>query len=174
MTADERDALILAPDDLLKREVEAEFTRSGGPGGQHRNKTESGVRLRHRATGVKAEATERRSQHQNRRVAMDRLRAALALEIRGPAVDAAALPAAVREVLRSKRWPRLSPSSQDYWRVAARVLDALAAEGGRVSEAASRLAVSTAGVVKFLGTDAHLWQAAQRLRAANELPALRM
>ena len=173
MTANERDALILAPDDLLKREIDAEFTRSGGPGGQHRNKTESGVRLRHRPTGVMAEATERRSQHENRRVAMDRLRAALALEIRGPAVEAAALPAAVREVLQSKRWPRLSPTSQDYWRVAARVLDALAAEGARVSEAATRLGVSTASVVKFLGTDAHLWQAAQRLRTANNLSTLK-
>jgi len=173
VTADERDLLILAPDDLLKQEVETETTRRGGPGGQHRNKTESGVRLRHRTTGVMAEASERRSQHENRRVALDRLRAALALEIRGTAVEATALPTAVCEVLQSKRWPRLSPNAQDYWRVAARVLDALAAEGGRVSEAASRLAVSTASLVKFLGTDAHLWQAAQRLRTANGLPTLR-
>lgn len=173
MTADQRDLLILAPDEVLKQEVDAETTRRGGPGGQHRNKTESGVRLKHRATGVMAEATERRSQHENRRVAMDRLRAALALEIRGAAVEASALPAAVREVLQSKRWPRLSPNAQDYWRVAARVLDALTADGGRVSEAASRLDVSTASVVKFLGTDAHLWQAAQRLRAANGLPTLK-
>ncbi len=46
----------------------------GGPGGQHRNKTESGVRLHHRPTGVTVTATERRSQLQNRGAALERLR----------------------------------------------------------------------------------------------------
>jgi len=50
------------------------FFVAGGPGGQHRNKTESGVRLAHGATGVVVSATERRSQAQNRGVALERLR----------------------------------------------------------------------------------------------------
>ena len=50
----------------------------GGPGGQHRNKTESGVRLVHRPTGVVVTATERRSQLQNRGAALERLRERLA------------------------------------------------------------------------------------------------
>jgi len=47
--------------------------RASGPGGQHRNRRESGVRLKHRPTGIVVTATERRSQHQNRAVALDRL-----------------------------------------------------------------------------------------------------
>jgi len=62
------------PGEALAAECEEEFFVAGGPGGQHRNKTESGVRLVHRPTGVTVTATERRSQAQNRSVALERLR----------------------------------------------------------------------------------------------------
>lgn len=61
----------------LEKEVECTFYRAGGPGGQHRNKTETAVRLVHRASGITVTATERRSQLQNRELAWDRLIAAL-------------------------------------------------------------------------------------------------
>lgn len=48
--------------------------RAGGKGGQHQNTTESGVRLTHLPTGIVVTAREERSQHQNRRVALERLR----------------------------------------------------------------------------------------------------
>jgi protein subunit release factor B len=57
----------------LERECDLEFFTAGGPGGQHRNKTESGVRLRHRPSGIVVQATERRSQHENRAAALERL-----------------------------------------------------------------------------------------------------
>jgi peptide chain release factor 1 len=53
------------------------FVRSSGPGGQHRNKSHTGVRLVHIPTGITAEATESRSQHRNRTVARERLMARL-------------------------------------------------------------------------------------------------
>ena len=52
---------IVLKDDELKRDV----FRSGGPGGQHQNKTESGVRYTHLPTGVAAESRSERSQHKN-------------------------------------------------------------------------------------------------------------
>jgi protein subunit release factor B len=58
----------------LRNECDESFFIASGPGGQHRNKTESGVRLQHRPTGVVVTATERRSQVQNRSVAVERLR----------------------------------------------------------------------------------------------------
>lgn len=63
--------------DALLLECDEQFFIASGPGGQHRNKTESGVRLTHRPTGLTVTATERRSQLQNRGVALERLRAAL-------------------------------------------------------------------------------------------------
>ncbi len=73
-------ARALALDDAaLLAECDEEFYTAGGPGGQHRNKTESGVRLTHRATGLSVSATERRSQVQNRAVALERLREGLHL-----------------------------------------------------------------------------------------------
>lgn len=54
--------------------------RGSGPGGQHRNKTDSGVRLLHYPTGIIVTATEDRSQHRNRVVAWERLTARLAAD----------------------------------------------------------------------------------------------
>ena len=68
-----RRALTL-PGEALASECDEEFFVAGGPGGQHRNKTASGVRLVHRPTEVTVTATERRSQAQNRSVALARLR----------------------------------------------------------------------------------------------------
>jgi protein subunit release factor B len=62
------------PAEALAAECDEEFFVASGPGGQHRNKTESGVRLVHRPTGVTVTATERRSQSQNRSAALFRLR----------------------------------------------------------------------------------------------------
>jgi protein subunit release factor B len=57
----------------LERDCDLEFFVAGGPGGQHRNKVETGVRLTHRPTGVVVTATERRSQSANREAAYERM-----------------------------------------------------------------------------------------------------
>ncbi len=62
----------------LLDECEVTTFRASGPGGQHRNRRESAVRLRHIPTGIVVVATERRSQHQNRAVALERLARRLA------------------------------------------------------------------------------------------------
>jgi ribosome-associated protein len=62
------------PDAALLAECQEEFYVGGGPGGQHRNKTASAVRLTHRPTDITVTATERRSQLQNRGAALWRLR----------------------------------------------------------------------------------------------------
>jgi ribosome-associated protein len=60
--------------ETIKAQTLVTFFRSGGPGGQHRNKTETAVRLVHGPTGVTIVAADERSQRRNLTVAFDRLR----------------------------------------------------------------------------------------------------
>jgi peptide chain release factor 2 len=63
--------------DIKPDELERQTFRSGGPGGQHQNKTESGVRYIHIPTGVFAESRSERSQHKNDATALQMLKAKL-------------------------------------------------------------------------------------------------
>ncbi|HEX8285237.1 MAG TPA: peptide chain release factor-like protein [Pyrinomonadaceae bacterium] len=65
-------------DEELLRECEVETFRSGGPGGQHVNKVETGVRLRHLPSGVVVNCREERSQHRNKMNCLGKLREAVA------------------------------------------------------------------------------------------------
>ena len=64
-------------------DIKTDTFRASGAGGQHVNKTESGVRFTHIPTGVVAASTQDRSQHKNRAIAMNMLKARLyELELR--------------------------------------------------------------------------------------------
>ncbi|KAK3006351.1 hypothetical protein RJ639_017861, partial [Escallonia herrerae] len=67
-------------DEQLFGQCQMDTFKASGPGGQHRNKRESAVRLKHLPTGIVAQASEDRSQHNNRASALARLRSRLALK----------------------------------------------------------------------------------------------
>lgn len=58
----------------LKKELIVEAFRSRGPGGQRKNKKDTAIRLKHIPTGITVIASESRSQTQNLKIAMERLR----------------------------------------------------------------------------------------------------
>lgn len=58
---------------IRKDDLKVDTFRSSGAGGQHVNKTESGVRFTHLPTGIVAESTDGRSQIKNREIALNRL-----------------------------------------------------------------------------------------------------
>lgn len=63
--------------EIRDADLKVEYYRGSGPGGQHRNVTETGVRIRHLPTGIVVQACESRSQARNREIALERLRQAL-------------------------------------------------------------------------------------------------
>lgn len=73
---DDEAEMILLPesDEDLLRECEVDTFRSSGPGGQHVNKTESAVRLRHLPSGVVVTSQQERSQHRNKSLCLQKLR----------------------------------------------------------------------------------------------------
>ena len=61
-------------DEDLLRECEIDTFRASGPGGQHVNKTESAVRLRHLPSGVVVTCQQERSQYRNKALCLQKLR----------------------------------------------------------------------------------------------------
>jgi len=56
-----------------RKELQVEYFRAGGPGGQHQNKTSSACRITHKPSGAVGESRQERKQHQNRKIALQRL-----------------------------------------------------------------------------------------------------
>jgi ribosome-associated protein len=72
-----RNALVPPPysvaRDVLENEVEIDVFRASGPGGQHVNKTNSALRLKHPPSGVVVIAQDSPSQFRNKEIAFERL-----------------------------------------------------------------------------------------------------
>ncbi|RME37573.1 MAG: peptide chain release factor-like protein [Planctomycetota bacterium] len=161
-------------DAQLLRDCEVDCYRASGPGGQKRNKTSSAVRLRHRPTGLIAQAEEDRSQHVNKRRALRRLREKIALHVREPvAPDTFEPDETLRSCLTKEGRIRVALRNERYPLIVCRVLDLLEACEGKVSDVARRLGVPTAELVRFLARDPKLREQANRMRARYGLRPLR-
>lgn len=140
---------VLADEDLLAQ-CELSRGRTGGPGGQHRNRVATQVVLTHTPTGVTAQAGERRSPEENKVVALHRLRYALAVAHR------TAVPAGeARTGLWAGRCSRegrivCSPRHRDHATLIAEALDVIAAGGWDVGRAATRLTCTRTQLVRLL------------------------
>lgn len=81
-------------------EIEITFFKSSGPGGQHKNVTESAVRVRHLDSGLVVVATASRSQHRNRQLALEELERRLAQRHRRRAPRVATRPSKASQARR--------------------------------------------------------------------------
>ncbi len=170
LTPDDLRARLKLDDARLLAECEVHTHRTGGPGGQHRNKVASAVRLVHRSSGFVVTATERRSQHENRGNALRRLREAIAVGVRCPPPPEIVWPETVSIANGRLRVNEKNPA---FWEVLALVLDELAARGGQVRSAAERLGVTPSSLTRFLAANPKAWGEVNRVRTAAGLPPLR-
>ncbi len=157
-------------DEQLLHACRVENYRASGPGGQKRNKTSSAVRITHLASGISAIGTESRSQHDNRRKALSRLRVELALAIRRP--PRKAWPKWWPEVTTDTGHLHLSPRSHHFAAAIAIVFDALDAATGSLPDAAALLGTSTSNLVDTCAKAPQVWAALQRLRQHHGRPTL--
>jgi hypothetical protein len=146
----------LSPDELLA-ECDVRRLRRGGPGGQHRNKVETAVVLTHRPTGLTAEANERRSQAENQREALRRLRLRLAVEIRSPLEAGQTTPSDLWRSRCAGGRIVVSESHDDFPVLLAEALDAIAAHEYDVAAAAEQLYVSTSQLTRFVKREPAAW-----------------
>lgn len=153
-------------DEALLRLCREECFRASGPGGQHRNKTESAVRLSVREGAVVGLCSEHRSQHRNRAEALRRLRIAIAMDMRLPIVDDRI------EKPTKEEW-KLGRKDRRYAAFIAHLLDVLAHHEWAVGLAAERLGTSTGKLIRRLSRDPQLWNFVNQARAKLGLVNLR-
>lgn len=146
----------LSEEELLK-DVQIEQTRGSGPGGQHRNRVATEIRLTHQPTGVRGAAGERRQSKDNRRVALFRLRLNLALDCR--AAPQSGAPTSPAEFCSSELWQgrvcaqKIACNSEhrDFPALLAEALDTLAYFEDDHKRAADALGISNSQFLKFIG-----------------------
>lgn len=172
---------LMMTDDQLISQCEVDTFKASGPGGQHRNKRESAVRLKHLPTGIIAQAVEDRSQHKNRASALARLRTLLALKVRNTVdLDAYLPPPELVQILPAKstargsyKGPQIGPNNQKFVMGMQALLDLIFAVEGSVADASKKLGLSTGALSRLILSDDSLRMAVNELRASKGMKPLK-
>ncbi|KAL3653212.1 hypothetical protein CASFOL_002893 [Castilleja foliolosa] len=162
-------------------QCEMDTYKSSGPGGQHRNKRETAVRIKHLPTGIIAQAAEDRSQHKNRAAALVRLRSLLALKVRNTVdLDTYVPPQELVQILPAKstirgsdKGSQIGPNNPKFALGMQALLDLLFVVDGSVSDAAKKLGLSTGALSRLILSDDSLRMAVNEFRATKGLKPLK-
>ncbi|HMN95337.1 MAG TPA: peptide chain release factor-like protein [Phycisphaerales bacterium] len=160
-------------EDALLKECEIETGRVSGPGGQNRNKVETAVQIRHRPTGVETRATERRSQGQNRSMAIFRLRLKLAVAVRTWADRDHHRPSELWRTRRQGEKLPVNPEHEHYPALLAEALDVVVARGYDVAGAAGLLGITMSQLARLVRHDKRAFALVNDGREERGLPRLK-
>ena len=163
----------LSADELLK-DCTVKRTRGSGPGGQHRNKVETAIVITHDPTGAVGQASEARSQHRNREVAISRLRVNLALQVRSDGdLQSQQGPSDLWQSRIKSGKIKVNRNHFDFASLLAEAIDQLVGRQFELGATASFLNVSTSQLIKFFKIEPAAFEWLNRERSRNGLHRLK-
>ena len=157
----------------LLKQCQIECGRVSGPGGQNRNRRDTAVWMIHTPTGVEAQATERRSQSQNKHIAMKRLRRRLAIQLR---VATNRDRHRASELWRTRRQGDkmcVNPDHEDYPGLLAEALDVVVARRFDLAGAAGILGITMSQLSRLIHHDKAAFARVNEGRVEVGLPPIR-
>ncbi|MGL4854363.1 MAG: peptide chain release factor family protein [Lentisphaeria bacterium] len=152
----ERDNAWLTDDILLDQQCLLDFYKSTGNGGQKKNKTSSAVRLIHKITKVESTSGNRRSQKENRIIALRQMKLALASKFRKPF-----------EGFPEKFNFAMNEKNPQFALLVALILDLLVQEEFHLANCAKFAKMSTGQFIKLLHKHDYLWRKICEIRPTN-------
>lgn len=157
--------------ELLLKDCKIQHVRRSGPGGQHRNKVETGVVIKHLPTNIIGEASETRQQARNRQMAIFRLRVNLAIEYRLQEIPES--PSALWQGRLRNGTLKVNPEHDDFPALLAEALDSITHFQFDVKAASQFLGCSSSQLIKFCKKDPRAFNSLNQKRQEAGLHPLK-
>jgi hypothetical protein len=157
----------------LMKQCTIGFGRDGGPGGQHRNKVDTAVRLVHEPSGIEVRANQRRKQYENRKVATHRMREQLAIQLRCRVPRRDYQPSELWRRRRQGQKLSVNPRHADYPALLAEAMDVVFARNFDVAGAAGMLGITMSQLARLLRHHKKAFGIVNDERTARGLPPLK-
>ena len=140
-------------EETLLNDVTLDFGRSSGPGGQHRNRKATACTATHIPSDLSGEATERRRQSENRKMAISRLRRTLAILLRRELDTKTYTISKLWESRRQGDQLPINPKHVEYPAILSETLDVLLACNFDMNQTSSILQISNTQILKIVSGD---------------------